>query len=77
MQQHGGRTTAEGADFRTFVIHEVLENSPATDAGIRRRDIITAIDGSPAAGFTLSALGEMFEKPRTYELDDAARRPGR
>jgi hypothetical protein len=31
-------------------------------------DIITAIDGTPAAGFTLSAIAEMFEKPGTYEL---------
>ena len=59
---------AGGADFRTFRVHEVLENSPATDAGIQEGDIITAIDGTSAATLTLSAIAEMFEKPGTYEL---------
>lgn len=59
---------AHGSDFRTFRVHEVLEESPATDAGIQEGDIITAIDGSPVANFTLSGIAEMFEKPGTYEL---------
>lgn len=59
---------AKGSDFRTFVVHEVLEQSPATDAGIEAGDIIAAIDGTPAASFTLSAIAEMFEKPGTYAL---------
>ena len=59
---------ARGSDFRTFVVHEVLEQSPATEAGIEVGDIIAAIDGTPAASFTLSAIAEMFEKPGTYEL---------
>ena len=59
---------AGGPDFRTFRVHEVLEASPATEAGIEAGDIITAIDGAPAAGFTLTSIAEMFEKPGTYQL---------
>src|SRR5262245_36125886 len=45
---------AEGADYRTFRVREVLENSPATEAGIVEGDVITSIDGRPADTFTLS-----------------------
>ena len=57
---------ALGGDFRTFRVLEVLEDSPATEAGIREGDVITAIDGTPAERLTLSAIVEMFEKSGTY-----------
>ena len=59
---------AGGSDFRTFRVHEVLEDSPATEAGLEVGDIIAAIDGAPATNFTMSALAEMLEKPGSYEL---------
>ena len=59
---------AEGSDYRTFRIREVLEESPATDAGLAEGDIISAIDGMPAATLTLAAINELFEKPVKYEL---------
>lgn len=59
---------AEGADYRTFRVREVLEQSPATEAGIVEGDIITAIDGTEARDLTLSAVNELFEKAGTYEL---------
>jgi S1-C subfamily serine protease len=59
---------AHGADFRAFRVHEVLEDSPAIEAGIQEGDIITAVDGTPAASFTLTALAETLEKPGTYTL---------
>ena len=66
---------AYGADHRTFRVHEVLEASPATDAGIAEGDVITAIDGSVAATFTLSEIIDLFEKPVAREL--TMRREGR
>jgi C-terminal processing protease CtpA/Prc len=59
---------AEGADYRTFRVLEVLEESPATEAGIVEGDVITAIDGQPADRLTLSAINEMLAKPATYAL---------
>jgi predicted aspartyl protease len=59
---------AEGANYRSFRVVEVLEESPATDAGIVEGDIITAIDGTLTADLTLTAIHDMFEKPAAYEL---------
>jgi hypothetical protein len=59
---------AEGKDYRTFRIAEVLENSPGTEAGLQRDDIITAIDGKPAVELSLTRVLELFERPVTYKL---------
>jgi hypothetical protein len=57
---------ADGPGYHTFRVREVLEQSPATDAGIREGDVIEDIDGTPAAALTLSAIGELFERPIAY-----------
>ena len=49
-------------------MRDVLEDSPATEAGLGEGDIITAIDGTPAERLTLSAINERLEKPGAYEL---------
>ena len=59
---------AHGDDYRTFRVLEVLENSPATAAGIREGDIIMSIDDLPAERLTMSLINEMFEKPLSYAL---------
>lgn len=59
---------AERPDYHAFRVREVLEESPATDAGLAVGDIIVSIDGAPAESLTLSAINEMLEKPVTREL---------
>lgn len=59
---------AEGKDYRTFRITDLLDNAPAVEAGLRKNDIITAIDGKPATELTLTRLNEMFERPTSYRL---------
>jgi membrane-associated protease RseP (regulator of RpoE activity) len=59
---------AEGKDYRTFRIADVLENSPGTDAGLQKDDTITAIDGKPVADFSLTRMLELFERPVAYKL---------
>lgn len=59
---------AEGSDFRTFRIRAVLENSPASEIGLQKDDMIVSIDNQPAAEFTLSKLNEMFERSVPYKL---------
>ena len=59
---------ALGADYRTFTITEVLEDSPATEAGLQVDDVITAVDGVAAENLTLTQLLEKIAKPRTYRL---------
>jgi hypothetical protein len=59
---------AEGSDYRTFRVRAVLENSPASEIGLQKDDVILSVNGQPAAEFTLSKLNELFEKPVPYKL---------
>jgi PDZ domain/Aspartyl protease len=59
---------AEGKDYRTFRVREVVPDSPATEAGLQKDDIITEVNGKPAAEFSLTQLYEMFERPGSYKL---------
>ncbi len=54
---------AEGANYRTFRVRDVLEDSPATEAGLMVGDVVTAIDGTAADALTLAVITEMLEKP--------------
>ncbi|HEU4770503.1 MAG TPA: aspartyl protease family protein, partial [Pyrinomonadaceae bacterium] len=59
---------AEGSDFRTFRVRAVLENSPASEVGLQKDDVIVSVNDEPASKFTLSNLNEMFERPVPYRL---------
>ena len=59
---------AEGKDYRTFRVTDVLENSPGTEAGLQKDDVITAIDGKAAADLSLTRIIELFERPVAYKL---------
>lgn len=59
---------AEGSNYRTFRVTDVLENSPASEIGMQVGDVIHGIDGRPAADFTLTKINELFEKAVPYKL---------
>jgi predicted metalloprotease with PDZ domain len=58
----GVRLKARGADFRTFEISHIIQNSPASEAGLRVGDIIRAIDGRPASEFTREHIRSLFKQ---------------
>ncbi len=60
---------AEGADFKSFRVREVLEDSPGSAAGLFAGDVIEAVDGRAAAEYTLTELLRSFELPKTCKLD--------
>lgn len=54
----------EGTGFR---VRQVIENSPATAAGLHEGDVISAINGKPASALTLEQLRLMFMREgRSY-----------
>ena len=64
----GLKILGEGKDYRTFRVKEVLEDSPATEAGLQKSDIIVAINDRPTAEMTLSQLLEQFELAAPHKL---------
>ena len=58
----GIRLRAEGDDFRTFRVSQVLENSPAAEARLREGDVLAAIDGTPASSFSLDEIYQMLKR---------------
>ena len=51
---------AEPPRFRTYVVNNVEQDSPAAAAGVHEEDTIVAIDGRPAARLTLTELRRLF-----------------
>jgi len=58
----GALLSTEGADLRTFIVREVLPDTPAAEAGLRAGDLITAIDGQSTAGFSLDQINQFFKQ---------------
>lgn len=66
----GASIAAEGVDYKTFKVRAVIENSPASEVGLRAGDIITKIDDQPATKLTFEQLRRMFrQEDREYLLE--------
>ena len=60
---------AEGPRYETIRVRDVLEDSPATEAGIAVDDVIVSIDGTAAGSLPLTAINEMLEQPVARQLE--------
>jgi S1-C subfamily serine protease len=56
----GLEIVAEAPRFRTYVVNNVEQDSPAAAAGVQEEDTIVAVDGRPAARLTLRELRRLF-----------------
>jgi predicted aspartyl protease len=64
-----GLSLTSGVDFKTFKVRTLIENSPATEAGLLIGDIIATIDGKSTRQMTLEQIRQMFrQKGRRYSL---------
>lgn len=52
----------EGADFKRYVVNEVIEGSPAAEAGLKEDDVLVAIDRRPASSFTLEQVRALLRR---------------
>lgn len=59
---------AEDKDYTTFRITDVLENSPASEVGLQKDDLIIRVNNKPASELTLTKMSEMFERPVAHKL---------
>ena len=66
--QTGLALIAEGRDYTIFRVTDVLESSPAAEAGLQKDDVIIQVNDQRAAELTITKLGEMFERPVAYKL---------
>jgi C-terminal processing protease CtpA/Prc len=46
----------------------VLENSPASEAGLQKDDLIMKVDDKPNTDLNITKLQELFEQAKTYKL---------
>lgn len=51
---------AHGKDLKQFVVSDVIESSPAYEAGVRANDIITKVCFSSSQNLSLDRLNHIF-----------------
>jgi len=62
-------TPEKNSNTKLFRIRQVVPNTPASKAGLQADDLITAIDGRPAAEFTEGRIKRLFRQDgREFEL---------
>jgi len=74
-QTYGLSMLASGPDLHTYTVAAVRPGSPAETDGFRKGDVISAMDGRPAAQFTLGELREALMRSgerRQFEVTRAA-----
>ncbi|HEX8072359.1 MAG TPA: aspartyl protease family protein [Pyrinomonadaceae bacterium] len=69
VDMSGLELLGDGPDYATILIDEVVPHSPAAEAGVEGGETLQAIDGRPAAEFTLEEVRRLFTQAgREYRL---------
>lgn len=70
FEMSGATFSSEAPDFNIFKVREVMEGSPAAEAGLNVGDIVTAIDSKSITKLNSEQLRRMFrQNKQTYLLD--------
>jgi predicted metalloprotease with PDZ domain len=59
---------SDGQNHTTIRVTDVLDKSPAAEAGVQKDDIIISVDGKATSELNLTRLSEMFEQPQSRKL---------
>ena len=70
----GLRLEAQGKDLRRFEVVAVMPGSSAMEAGVEVGDVLEAVDGVAASGFTLQELRELFRSATAEQWEFVLRR---
>jgi predicted aspartyl protease len=64
----GMELRARGANLRTYVIQKIMDNSPASQAGLREGDEILFLNGLPARDIPLNDIYKLLQKKEGKEV---------
>jgi hypothetical protein len=64
----GFALTTEGKNHATVRITDILENSPASEAGLQIDDVVLSVNGTAASDLKVTRMMEMFDRPDSYKL---------
>jgi len=62
INQSGLSLLAKGPDFRLFEIDDVEPRSPAESAGVKKGDVLTAMNGRPVSELDLQQIDEILQQ---------------
>lgn len=72
----GLNVLAVGEELNSYFVTDIIKDSPAVKAGLKKGDEIIAIDGKPAFFYTLTDVNAIFRGPRGRVLVLIIRRDG-
>ena len=68
---------ASDANFRTFYIHDVIESTPAAEAGLQKGDLIKSINRIPVSFLSLNDIIRVLKKKEGKNIRIAVKRNGK
>lgn len=60
--------SADGADFKTFRVTDIVPGTAAENSGVRVNDVILDLDGRPARELTLTAILDALERTGVHAM---------
>jgi len=64
----GVALTTDGKNHTTIRVTDVLENSPAAEAGVQKDDVIIKVDERSPTDLTITKVLELFEQTHPRKL---------
>jgi S1-C subfamily serine protease len=69
----GATLLSDGPDFTIFTVTGVADGSPAQGAGLKKGDVIAAVDGKPASSLRLAEVRKLLSEDGAHRVLDVRR----